>query len=486
MASTSPASVKVRLYAQGIGDCILIDLPRADGGRLHLLIDCGAHQMMPGSNKRMAEVVQDIHERTDGVLDVIAGTHEHWDHLSAFLTARGAWAKFTVGDVWLSWAEDPDDEVAKQLDRFKGDGAAIVSGLRSKMPLAFGVGEGLVAGVDSLMGFLFGAAGERVRSAREALRLLAPDGRPRYLLPGTDAPAKGLHDGVRIRVLGPPRDAKTLRIHDNPSNEYRFGAGAPAAGPFAAVSAALSVSEGRIPSQHDPYAPFDGDQGARLCDVLEGDWSGLDEAGRAHFWQHYFEDSAPLGSSRDLLAERRRIDGEWLGSALDFALQLDRNTNNSSLVLAIELEASGHVLLFAADAQGGNWKSWKDVEFEGGQGKIAADLVARTAFYKVGHHGSVNATAKDALESMDAANLIAFVPVDTDVALNRCRWKDFPAGKLMAALGRQTQGRLIASDSDWVKDQTLPDPMEGWKTPALVSATRGMAGSVPWVELEFR
>jgi hypothetical protein len=48
----------------------------------------------------------------------------------------------------------------------------------------------------------------------------------------------------------------------------------------------------------------------------------------------------------------RQIDGAWLEGSPQLALQLDSATNNTSLVLAIEL-ANGDVLLFAADAQVG-------------------------------------------------------------------------------------------------------------------------------------
>ena len=63
--------------------------------------------------------------------------------------------------------------------------------------------------------------------------------------------------------------------------------------------------------------------------------------------------------------EWRRIDKEWLYSAEQLALDMNDQTNNSSLVLAFELGKGGKVLLFAADAQRGNWlswarKSWKD------------------------------------------------------------------------------------------------------------------------------
>jgi len=51
----------------------------------------------------------------------------------------------------------------------------------------------------------------------------------------------------------------------------------------------------------------------------------------------------------------------------------------------------------------------------------AADLLAKTVFYKVGHHSSHNATAKaKGLELMaNGDELVAFIPVDRKVALGR-------------------------------------------------------------------
>jgi hypothetical protein len=54
----------------------------------------------------------------------------------------------------------------------------------------------------------------------------------------------------------------------------------------------------------------------------------------------------------------RRIDQDWLLSAARLSLQMDSATNNTSLVLAFEFIETGEVLLFAADAQIGSWKSW--------------------------------------------------------------------------------------------------------------------------------
>ena len=56
----------------------------------------------------------------------------------------------------------------------------------------------------------------------------------------------------------------------------------------------------------------------------------------------------------------RSIDADWLNVASSLAIQLDKFTNNTSLVIAIERIADGKVLLFPGDAQEGNWLSWHD------------------------------------------------------------------------------------------------------------------------------
>src|SRR5262249_57670453 len=97
------------------------------------------------------------------------------------------------------------------------------------------------------------------------------------------------------------------------------------------------------------------------------------------------------------------------------ALALQSATNNSSGVLAVEL-GGGDVLLFAGDAQVGNWLSWQDRKWpEENATATGPALLARTIFYKVGHHGSHNATLRaQGLEQM--TNLrTAVIPVDREV-----------------------------------------------------------------------
>ncbi|WP_095205187.1 MBL fold metallo-hydrolase [Mesorhizobium carmichaelinearum] len=117
---TSPAnSLTLRLYCHGLGDCNLIGVPDDKGGTFWMLIDCGVHTSAPGGSARVREVVADILKITQR-LDVIVGTHEHWDHLSGFLQAKDLFDKFSVGEVWFAWTEDPTNPDARRIDKFKG------------------------------------------------------------------------------------------------------------------------------------------------------------------------------------------------------------------------------------------------------------------------------------------------------------------------------------------------------------------------------
>ena len=145
----------------------------------------------------------------------------------------------------------------------------------------------------------------------------------------------------------------------------------------------------------------------------------------------------------------RRIDEAWLGSAGQLALALDNATNNTSLALAIELIDSGKVLLFPADAQVGNWLSWHSLRWEEDNRTVTAtDLLARTRFYKVGHHGSHNATLKaKGLEMMPSSGLVAFLPVDAEMAKAK-RWFEMPLPHLLEALRERCGDAVVRIDKE--------------------------------------
>jgi hypothetical protein len=143
----------------------------------------------------------------------------------------------------------------------------------------------------------------------------------------------------------------------------------------------------------------------------------------------------------------RRIDDIGMFAATELALQLDADTNNTSLVLAIRLPG-GKVLLFPGDAQVGNWESWQKVVLPD-QRITVNDLLAATAVYKVGHHGSDNATLSElGLERMTAPELLALLPVDEDVAHNNKGWLRMPFIPLMNRLHVKTRGQILRVDHE--------------------------------------
>jgi len=179
----------------------------------------------------------------------------------------------------------------------------------------------------------------------------------------------------------------------------------------------------------------------------------------------------------------RRIDDDWLTSAGQIALDMNDQTNNASLVLAFELAPRGKVLLFAADAQRGNWLSWSDKDFvdeddreNGGPRTITArDLLSRTVLYKVGHHGSHNATLNGRPEQ-DWANLSwmgtsahghEFTAMITAVrawAETQKGW-DHPLPAIKKALMIKAAGRVLQTDTDlefMTKPNSVTDPE--WNT----------------------
>ena len=126
-------------------------------------------------------------------------------------------------------------------------------------------------------------------------------------------------------------------------------------------------------------------------------------------------------------------------------------------MLAFELPDAS-IMLFAADAQVGNWESWHDQDYSVDGGAVtAAELLARTRFYKVGHHGSHNATLTAlGLELMTHDDLVAAISTDFELGRQQgSKGWNMPNERVKAALLRQSKGRLIRSDRDRASDEDV-------------------------------
>ena len=461
--------VTVRHYCQGIGDCHLLKFKKQDGGDFWMLIDCGVHSSVTGGSDKIAAIVADIASLTNR-LDVVVVTHEHWDHVSGFLTEQEQFKRFSVGEVWMGWTEKPSDPQAQALDKFKQQALTALQMASNALdnadqPTAFS--SSLHQGLDAILGFSFGLKGERVRSARDAAAALAPTG-PRYFEPGGEPITIPDLPDLHIYVLGPPRDETLLGLTEQVSDMY--GVGSPIGWPVALAleNAVLLQTEGS-PAGEDWWAPFDVNVGAPLSRIVAAiaDGSELEELDRrlVNFVNEHYAGPAKAAPGSRVSTDQswRRIDMDWVGVSADLALQLDDRTNNTSLALAFEFKASGKVMLFAADAQIGNWRSWQPLTWSVGERKVSSrDLLTRTVFYKVGHHGSHNATAKSGLELMTSSELSAFIPTN-EVDAKKVKWGQMPFPGIVDRLKELCSGRVIRADDPWVAS---PTPAPGFAPPS--------------------
>lgn len=451
--------VRVRMYRQGLGDCFLVSLLGIpEHSDFHMMIDCGVILGTTDAAEKMKRVVGDIAATTSGRVNVLVVTHEHYDHVAGFVLAEDLFASpgaaaapgaLSVGEVWFAWTEDPRDplgqrlrdERKKRLDALAGL-AARVEGLSGEDRAAMGinVGDGVaMPGVASALNF-FGVSaggagtGATARAMQNAAALV-PWHRVFYRSPGEvlelpEAP------GIRIYMLGPPRDEAALRKTDSTVEVYHLGQDD-------LVDSVRFAAGGGGGIDFDPFLPFNPSWSRSLADIV----SRRETGATADFIREHYFGSVDKTDKSDLTW--RRIDGDWLDGADQLALALDSATNNTSLAIAIELVASGQVLLFPADAQVGNLLSWQRVAFHDGPVGVGADdLVSRTVFYKVGHHGSHNATLRDKeLELMPEAGLTAFIPVDEAMAKKK-GWSRMPLPSLVEALQKRCGDNLVRIDRD--------------------------------------
>jgi hypothetical protein len=483
-----PAGVKVRMYRTGLGDCFLLAFPKGpdETDAFYLMIDCGVYFRTPepGNATRIRQIVEDIRDATGGHLDVLVITHEHWDHVSGFhpKQAQEIFDKeIELGELWMAWTEDMRIPMARDLNegrvaaraalaqsltRMQGLGAqAATAELVGKMLDFFGESEETPAAAGTGMGAAFGAKKSfQTEASMKWLRDTYGKDRTRFLQPGESPLILGGVGGVRVYVLGPPEDSVLIK-RTNPTGDEVYPK-AMAAAVEASFFAACGVMPGRpgaMPADDDLQealslsVPFDNVYQIPLAAVESAREGGApDDPAAEPLFRSYFEEPAKW----------RRIDGDWLDAAGEFALQLDNATNNTSLALAIEIgpPGEGKVLLFPGDAQVGNWLSWfgkvklgqrelgKEMIWKAGDRTVTAeDLLRRTVLYKVGHHGSHNATLRQqGLELMGrtdgTAELVAFLPVDEHVARDLAHYGEMPLRSLVKELAIRTGGRIVRND----------------------------------------
>jgi beta-lactamase superfamily II metal-dependent hydrolase len=362
--------IRVRMYRVGFGDCFLVTFP----GSQHVLIDCGVHAR--GNIGTLDQVLDDIVAETGGRLAIIVVSHAHEDHIAGFVKRADLFRTFQIGEIWLPWSEDPTDGQARELRRSQ-------AALFDQLTQHFAASPPSAAVADVMAN----AAVSRNAQALDNLRAgFGTGAKVTFHQKGDSLEGPGGIAGLSVRFLGPPKDPDFLKRMDPPKLERYLRLGA---------------SGSR--SWTDDVRPFD-------------EYVRRDEA------------RGPVLTVTQERALKRAVESS--PDALAFAL--DSALNNTSLVCLFSY--GGRSLLFAGDAQFGNWQAWLADE-------DAAELLRHVSFYKVAHHGSENATPKTALEAMATGEFAAMMSTQS------LPWPSIPYGKLELALRRQTNRRVIRSDT---------------------------------------
>ncbi|MDQ5819814.1 MAG: hypothetical protein M3540_00020 [Actinomycetota bacterium] len=356
MTAAAPTRIRVRSYNVGFGDCFLLSLFYATGDVRHVLIDFGSTMASRNGPETLLPVAEKIREHTGGKLHMVVATHRHADHISGFGKEPGAVIKSLEPErVLQPWTEDPElqPDATGPVD-VRGDAPgnrALAARLSDMHAVAAGVLEqvprleesGLVTKtIANQLRFL----GETNLKNEAAVKNLMTMGRkpPIYARFGTRLALARLLPGIQIDVLGPP----TLR------------------------------QSGAIAKQAS---------------------SNADE-----FWQLAARRAVPVSAGngrifpRAAVARRPPQEARWLipqiaqmraQEMLSIVRILDGVLNNTSLILLFHI--GKRLLLFPGDAQIENWSY---ALFAAPDHEAIRARLAKADFYKVGHHGSRNATPK--------------------------------------------------------------------------------------------
>jgi hypothetical protein len=339
----------------------------------------------------MPHVVADIAKVTRKRLALVVATHEHADHVSGFARFAADFAGFEIGEVWMPWAMDLDDPDAASL---RARRLALAEALLAH----FRAGGVSGAALDAVLNAVDNATA--LRALRSGFSGAARA--VRYLAAG-ETPALPVQlSGLEVRVLGPPRDPALLKKMLPPASQR-----------FLRADAGGQVAV-------DAVQPF------------------------ADLWR--LRDAATARLAYGLTAEDERRLRDDAQSFEEAAFALDSHVNNTSLVLLFS--AGGRGLLFPGDAQWGNWKGWLDQP-------TAAQLLEEVAFLKVAHHGSHNATPRQALEGMRQGAFVAMLSTQSKP------WPSIPQQELMAALHARASAPAVRSDALDARRPRLPP---GFKT----------------------
>jgi hypothetical protein len=198
--------------------------------------------------------------------------------------------------------------------------------------------------------------------------------------------------GVTIHVIGPSHDRDVIRDMDPPAGQSY-------------LRSLDLMADGSANPPPNPFRP---------------DW-----------WVEPADYQSMSSHLLFTVADRQKMKEIDLQMEQAVTTSLDKAVNGTSLMLMFQIGDA--FLLFPGDAQWGTWQialrnpNW-------------LDLLKRTIFYKIGHHGSHNATPVDFVERILGENVWALVSTGA-----KPQWPQIPRQPLLDAIGKHTP-RLTRSD----------------------------------------
>jgi hypothetical protein len=419
------------MYRVGFGDFFLVTVPTSSGDQ-YILIDCGVFKGTSGTGDigSIVEAVEDMYETTNGHLALVIMTHRHADHIAGFAKAK-RFKDFTASMVWMPYWEQLNDQEKDSANNLLLD----IHELASNLAMQFRGRQdpdakealaqlGNATGIEDFNA----AANGKKKAGSNAVALdllknhLGNNGKNvRYYSAGDKAELPDELKGLKATILGPPpKKAK-------------------------AFLALMDLKKG-VGQYLDSLE--DGDDGPKAIQPFPKVWN----ANQKKDYPKQDLRKHPI----DYKEAMDNVDGSQPDMLAAAAGKIENFLNNQSLVVLFEFE--GKKLLFAGDAQGGNWEYWlfktegpvKDPTKAGDVIEASKEILQTIDFYKVGHHGSTNATPIQAVEAAIARpkaskGFVSMCSTEDGVYGNREKDTEVPRVPLMKVLSDGSC--LLRSDS---------------------------------------